>query len=194
MDRGDRLEELGGLLDRHVEHLGDVLALVVHLEGFAVVAGAVAHLARHVHVGQEVHLDLEGAVAGARLAAAALDVEREPALLVAAHLRLGGLREQGADLVEHTGVGRRVRPRGGSADRRLVDLDQLVELVETVDAGVPARHLAGAVELVRHHGREDVVDQRGLAGPGHAGDAGEHTERERHVDAAQIVLAGPRRR
>ena len=71
-------EELERLLARQVEHLGDVLALERDVEGVAVVAGALAHLARHVHVGQEVHLDLDGAVARARLAAAALDVEGEP--------------------------------------------------------------------------------------------------------------------
>ena len=46
-----------------VEHLGDVLALELDVEGVAVVAGALAHLAGHVHVGQEVHLDLDRAVA-----------------------------------------------------------------------------------------------------------------------------------
>ena len=125
-DGRDRLEEVDRLLDRHVEDLGDGLALVVHLERLAVVARAVADLARNVDVGQEVHLDLDRAVAGARLAAAALDVEREPALLIAAHLRLGGLREQLADVVEDAGVGGRVGPRG-TPDRRLVDVDDLVD-------------------------------------------------------------------
>ena len=147
-DRRDRREEVGGLLDRHVEHLGDGLALVVHLERLAVVAGAVADLARDVDVGQEVHLDLDRAVAGARLAAAALDVEREPARLVAAHLRLGGRGEQLADVVEDAGVGRRVGPRG-AADRALVDVDDLVEVLEAGDASVcRPGHRAGAVELV----------------------------------------------
>src|SRR6476620_5169471 len=135
VDRGDRLEELGRVLDGHVEHLGDAIALIVHLEGFPVVPRAVADLARHVHIGQEVHLDLDGAVAGARLAAAALDVEREPARLIPTHLGLGGGGEQRADLVEHTGI------RGGvrswrATDRRLVDADQLVDLVQPRDAGV----------------------------------------------------------
>ena len=133
-DAADRLEELGRLLDRHLEHLGDRLALVVHLERLAVVAGALADLARHVDVGQEVHLDLDRAVAGAVLAAPALDVEREPALLVTADLGLGRLGEQLADVVEHAGVGRRVRARG-APDRRLVDADDLVDLL---DARAPA--------------------------------------------------------
>ena len=72
-------EELEPLLDRQLEHLGDVLALERDVERVAVVARALAHLARHVDVGEEVHLDLDGAVARARLAAPALHVEREPA-------------------------------------------------------------------------------------------------------------------
>ena len=92
---GDRRlvgEELERLLARQVEHLGDVLALERDVERVAVVAGALAHLARHVDVGQEVHLDLDRAVAGARLAAAALDVEAEPPGQVAADLGLAASR------------------------------------------------------------------------------------------------------
>jgi hypothetical protein len=133
VDRLDRLEELGRLGDRHLEHLGDVLALVVHAQRVAVVALAVAHLAVDVHVGQEVHLDLDRAVARARLAAAALDVEAEPARLIAAHLRLGRLAEERADAVEHARVRRRVRARRPS-DGRLVDVHDLVEVVESRDA------------------------------------------------------------
>jgi len=58
-----------------------------------------ADLARHIHIRQEVHLDLDGAVTRARLTAAALDVEREPTGLVAADFRLGGGGEQGSEPV-----------------------------------------------------------------------------------------------
>ena len=74
-DAGDRLEEARPRPRRHVEHVGDRVALELHLQRLAVVAGAVAHVAGDVDVGQEVHLDLDQAVALARLAAAALDVE-----------------------------------------------------------------------------------------------------------------------
>jgi hypothetical protein len=132
------LEERERLLDRHVEHVGDRLALEAHLERLAVVAAPVALLAGHVDVGQEVHLDLDLAVAAADLAAAALDVEREAARLVAARARLGGLREEVADHVEQAGVGGRVRARR-AADRRLVDGDDLVELLDPLDLAVRAR-------------------------------------------------------
>ena len=180
----------GRLLDRHVQHLGDGLALVVHPQRVRVVPGPVAHLARHVHVGQELHLDLDGAVPGARLAPAALDVEREPARLVAAHLGLGGRREQLADVVEHPGVGGRVGPRG-PADRPLVHVHHLVQLVHPGDPGVPARDDPRPVQFPGQRAVQDVVDQRGLAGPGHPGDRDHAAQRERHVHVLQVVLAGP---
>ena len=88
LDLRDVLEEVERLLDGHRQHVGDRLALEAHLERLAVVALAVALLAGHVDVRQEVHLDLDLPVAAADLAAPALDVEREAARLVAARARL----------------------------------------------------------------------------------------------------------
>ena len=76
-----------------------------------------ADVARNVDVGQEVHLDLDQAVALARLAAPALDVEREAPRPVAALARLLDLREELADRREQArcrspGFERGVRPIG----------------------------------------------------------------------------------
>src|SRR6056297_961670 len=92
-DRRYCLEETPCLFDGHVKHLGDGLALVVDFKGFPVVPGAMTDLAWHVYVREEVHFDLQRAVAAARLASAALDVEAEPPRLVAADLRLRGRGE-----------------------------------------------------------------------------------------------------
>ena len=160
-NRGECGEELCGLFHRHFEHVGDGLALVVHFEGFAVVALAVAGFAGHVHVRQEVHFNLQGAVAGAVLAAATLNVKRESTRGVAAHFRFAGLCEQLTDVVEHAGVGSGVRARG-AADRRLIHVNDLVQVFQAVDALVAAGHLLGAVELVRQGGIQNVVDQGGF--------------------------------
>ena len=93
---------------------------------------ALADRAGHPDVGEEVHLQPVRAVALARLAAAAGVVEAEPARLVAADLRLAALGEEGADLVEDLDVRRRVRARR-AADRRLVDVDHLVDMLGAVD-------------------------------------------------------------
>ncbi len=59
--RGTGAKKAHGVLDGHVEHVGDVLALVADLERLAVVALAVADLAGDVDVGEEVHLDRDRA-------------------------------------------------------------------------------------------------------------------------------------
>jgi hypothetical protein len=111
-----------------------------------------------------VHLDLDLPVAAADLAAAALDVEREPARLVAAGARLLGLGVEVANLVEEPDVGGRVRP-WGTPDRGLVDGDDLVEVLEALDPLMGARPHPRAMELVGDGLVEDLVDQRRLAGP-----------------------------
>ena len=90
------------------------------------------------------HLDLDLAVAGAVLAPPAADVEREPARKVAADPGLGDLAEELADVVEHPRVGRRVRARG-PADRRLVDVDHLVDLLPPRQPPMPARQRSRAI-------------------------------------------------
>src|SRR6185369_2063239 len=145
-DVRDRREELERLGDGHLEDVGDRLALEVDLQRLAVVALAVADLARDVDVGQELHLDLEDAVALAVLAAAALDVEAEAAGRVAANARLRHAGEQLADGREQPDIRGRVGARR-SPDRALVDLDDLVDVLGALELVVRPDRLTRAVEL-----------------------------------------------
>ncbi len=140
------LEELQRLGDRHREDVGDGLAPIQDLEGLAVVARTVAHVTVHVHVGQEVHLDLDGPVPGAGLTTPALDVEGEATLLVPADLGLLGLGEEFANLVEDPRVRRGVRARGAT-DGLLVDGDDLVEVLDPEDGVVLGRDGLRPVDL-----------------------------------------------
>ena len=161
-----------------------VLPLILHFERLRVVALALADFARHVHVGQEVHLDLDDAVALARLAAAAFDVERKPARRVAAHARLGNHREELADVIERAGVRRRIAARR-AADRRLIDHDELVELARALDRSVrSARRLA--VQMLVERAHQHLVDERRFAAAAHAGDA----RRTRRSESARRRRAG----
>ena len=117
------------VVDRQLEHVGDRQTAEAHLERLAIVALALAHLARHVDVGQEVHLDLHETVALTRFAAPALHVEREAPGPVAANLRFGQLGEQLANRREQARVRRRIRARR-AADRTLIDVDDLVDVLE----------------------------------------------------------------
>ncbi len=178
-----------GLAHRQVEDLGDVLALELDAQGGLVEALALADLAGDEHVGEEVHLHELHAVALAGLAPAALHVEAEAAGLVAESARLGRLREDVADEVEHLGVGGRVGARR-PPDGLLVDVDDLVDLLVPDDGLVLAGHVAAAVEQPRQRGVEDAVHERRLPGPGDAGHRHEAAEREGDGDVAEVVLAG----
>src|SRR5439155_26829413 len=101
-------EELERFLHVHFQDVLNTLAFEADLERLAIETPALAHRARHPHVGKEVHLQPVRAVALARLTPAARLVEAESARRVAPNLRLWHLGEQRADLVEDLDVRRRV--------------------------------------------------------------------------------------
>ena len=166
-----------------------LLPAVEHLQGLAVVAPALARLAAHVDVGQEVHLHAAHAVALAGLAAAALHVEGEAARLVAARPRLRGEAEQLADEGEGPGVGRRVAARR-AADGALVDGNDAVDGLRAFERPVRAGLGPAPLELLQQRAVQDVVDQRRLARARDAGDRGEHAERDLHVEIPEVVGPG----
>ncbi len=145
-DLRDVFEMAERLLHVHLEHFGDALVLEHDLQRFAIEAVAFADRAGDPDVGQKIHFEAVRAVAFARFAAAALHVEAEPARLVAAAFRFGQLRVEVADVVEQLDVRGRVRARR-AADRRLIDGDELVELLEAFDPVVRAGLAFAAVQI-----------------------------------------------
>src|SRR5467141_2064931 len=117
------LEKVERVGDRQVQHVGNRLSFITDLQCFPIVTPSFAHFARDVDVGQKVHLDLHQPVALACLAPAAFDIEREQAR-----------------------VCRRVGPRR-AADRALIDVDHLIDVVEPLQTFVRSRHDLGAIEV-----------------------------------------------
>src|SRR5450755_623058 len=122
---------------RHLEQVGDGVAVVANRERFTVVTAAAADIALHVHVGQEIHFDAALAFALASFAASAGDVEREASGLVSALARLGQHSVEVADRGKNSRVGRGIRARR-AADGRLVDANDLVDQFRTGDGFVGA--------------------------------------------------------
>ena len=136
------------------------------------------------------HFDLQQAVAGTVLAPPALDVKAEAPRLVAAHFRGGELCEQIADDRKGAGVGDGVASRG-AADRRLIDHNHLVDLIDAEQLLVFAGTFLGTMEVTEEGAAQHVVGERALAGTGNAGDAGEQTERDFDVHVLEIVFRRP---
>src|SRR5262249_48681213 len=159
-------------------------------ERLAVEALAFANGAGDPNIRQEVHLQLGCAVSLARLTAAAGPVEAESARRIAANLGIRQLGEVGAYLVEHFDVGSRVRS-GRAADRRLVDVDDLVDVLGpgnpvAADADDLGRFLQSllvrsfalvrlTVRSIAEPGKKDFVDERTLSRAADASDADEHS-------------------
>jgi len=143
---GHVAEKVEAVIDGHLEDVGDVEAFVGDFERLAIEATATARLAGHIDRRQEIHLDLDHAIAFAVFATPALHVEAEPARPVTAHAGRRQLREEIADRIERAGVGERIRARG-APDRCLVDDDSLVNQVEPVDGVMRTGRLLGVIEM-----------------------------------------------
>ena len=183
-------EEFDGLLDAQVQHVVDVFAAVFHFQDVGLEALAAAGLADHLHVGHELHRDVDHAFAQTLGAAAAVDVEREVRVPVAVHLRVGLLGEQAADVVIHLQVGHGIGARA-LADGVLVDIFDGGDLAQVAPEFLEdARLAADLVDVAVQGGVEDVAHQRTLAAAAHARHDGHTAKREAHVDVLQVVLAG----
>ncbi len=183
-----RGEELLAGVYVQVEHVRDVLALEPDRERLRAVALALTDVAGDEHVAQEVHLDAHDAVALARLAAAALQIEAEARGAPALHARLRELREEGPDVVEGLRVGAGVAARR-APDGLLIDGDDLVDRVDALHPAVLADPVLRVVEAPRELRQQDAVDEGALAGAARPRDRHEAPERDADVDVLQVVLA-----
>ena len=136
---GHVFEELHGLVDGHVEHIGYRLALETHFERLTIIALAMTLLAGHLDIGQEVHLDGLVAIAATGLTTSTLDIEGESPWLITSDLGLREVDKQRTDIGKDTRIcswiGARCAPNG-----RLIDIHHLIYIFQTLDA------------LVRHGG------------------------------------------
>ena len=134
---------------------------------------------------------MAGFAASAALAVGS-DVEAESSRLVAANLGIRQACVEVADCVEDLDVGGGVRS-GRAADGRLVDIDDLVEVFEAVNAFVSAGiDVLGTVEVAGEGFADDVVYQRTLAGAGNAGDANESPKGISTVRFLRLLCLAPR--
>src|SRR5467141_461980 len=164
------------------------MVLVADSERFGIVAAAPAHFAHHVNIRQKIHFDAAKAVALAGFAAAALDVKAEAAGAVAAFARFRKHGKEIADGREDAGVGGGIRARR-AADWGLIDFDDFVDVLGADNFAVRGGRFGGAIQFLRERAIKNVVDERGFAGAGDAGDDGEQAERQRDVYFFEVVRA-----
>ena len=157
-DVGHVFKEFHRLIDGHVEHISDTFAFEAHFERFAVVAFAVAGFARHIHIGEKVHLDGFVAIAAAGFAATTFDIEGEATGLVGTYLGFGKIDKEGANVVEHASVGGWVGA-WRAAERTLVHCHHLVDVFQTFHLVIRQRFAERVVDVLRKKWLQGVVDE-----------------------------------
>ena len=185
-------KEAQRLLHRHLQHVVNVLALVLHVENLCLVARAVAVLAGQLHVGQELHLHRHRAVALAGVAAPARHVERKMPRREREPLGLGLRGKQLAHQIESLDVGDGIRARRAT-DRRLIHQHHVVQPLHAAQRSENPGGIAaiGLAQRPRHRAIQHLVHQRGFARSGDAGDRNQHPQRNLHVQSVQIVGSRP---
>src|SRR5690554_1441974 len=189
-ERGEGCEELRRLIHAELKDLGDIFAAISDAERLIVIAPPIADLAGHIDVVEEMHLDLHDAVAGAGLAAPSFDVEREPPWLEAARAGVREGCEDLPDLIEGFCIGRRVRARR-PPNRSLIDRDHLIERLKPFDRLMCADSALAPIKMPHQRWKERAIDERALPCPAYASDRDEAAERDRGVDAAEVIFARP---
>ncbi len=194
------------LLHVHLQNVADILILEADLQGLAVKAASLAHRAGDPDIGEEIHLQAVGAVAFAGLTSAARLVEAEPPRLVAPNLGLRHQRVQAADFVENLDVGGRIGT-GRPPDRRLVDVDDLVNIFHAFNSAIAVFDCRFAVGIFHFSTilffvnlqsaicnlqslLKDVVDERRFSGAGNAGNAHEFAQRDSDIDVFEVIVTG----
>ena len=113
-------EEGDRIVHRHLQYVVDRLFAVADFENLILEALAAAGFAHQLHVGHELHADLDESLALTLLATAAGDVEREVRGVESRPLGVGLVGVEFADLVVGFDISHGIRPRG-FADRVLID-------------------------------------------------------------------------
>src|SRR5215831_5620843 len=155
-----------------------------------VIAMSAADFAQDINVRHEVHFNAALAFTLAVLTTSAGDVEGKPAGLVPtlARLRQHGIKI--ADMREDAGVCCGIGARR-PADGRLINADDLINMLSTGDGFVRSGLFARAIQRPSQGFIENVIHQSGFSRAGNASDDGDHAKWKRYVHGAQIIGAGP---
>ena len=163
------------------------LPLKLDLQRLTTVPLTLADLAGDRNVGEKLHLDLVVSLALTRLAPTAFHVERKPAGFVSPGPSLGDSGEQLSDGGKGARVGGRVAA-GSPANGRLVDVDHLVDVFDSLDLVEIAGPVLSPEEVLGQLLVEDLVDKGALATARYTGDAHKDAQRDLDLYAFEVVL------
>ena len=90
-------EKLQGLIDGHIQNIGDALIFIFYIERIPIKPFAVTNIAGNVNIGQKMHLYANQAIAFTSFTTPALHIKAEASWFKPAHPCIGKIGEQITD-------------------------------------------------------------------------------------------------
>ena len=116
------------------------------------------YFTRNLDVGQEIHLDGFIAITATGFATAAFHIEGETPWFITSDFGFRKIDKQTANITEYSCVGSWVASRCPT-QRRLVDVDYLVDIFQPLNAVVRHGPFEGTVEMLGENGLQGFVDK-----------------------------------
>ena len=127
------------------------------------------------------HFNLDNTVTATVLAPASLDIKAETPLLVTAGLGIRCSCKQITDLIKNSGIGCRIGT-WGTSDRGLVNVNYLVQLLNSCNIPVPTRNGSRTVQFSCQCLIQNLIYQRTLTGSGYARNTGKYAQWDLHIN------------
>src|SRR5699024_5662541 len=127
-----------------------------------------ANFTLNIHIGQEVHFDLQSTVARTGFTTSTFNIEGEPTGFIPANFGFLGISEKVPHMIEDSRISSSIGTRRPT-NRRLINVYDFIQLIQTIYATVPSRDMSSAVALIGQYFVQDLIEDRKSVGQGSSG-------------------------
>src|SRR5665647_555473 len=135
------------------------------------------------------HFNFDDAITGASFAPSPPYIKTKPPRLVTPDTGFSRIRKKFPDAIKGPGIGSRIGARG-AADGRLVNIDDLVQVLNPQQILMCTGPMPTAMKLFHQRRIEDVLNQGTFAGTGYPADNHHFPQRDGYINVLEIM--GPR--
>ncbi len=180
-------KKITGFFYRHIQHVVNIFPFIADFKRLLVKPFSTANVTLNIHIRKKIHLDRDNPRTLTVFTTAAFHVKAESSGLIAADLRFGKRCKK----ITYTGKNTYIRSRigtGGSSDRTLIYVDDLVDMFKPRQFSVSSDSIACPHQMIAHRRIQNIAQQRRLSGTGNPGYTGKSSKRNTYRNIFQIVL------
>ena len=170
-----------GLIHGHFQYISNAFSFKGCFQGFPIVTFPLTNLTGNIDIRQEVQFDLDDTIPLAGFTTPALYIKAKAAFFVSPGFGLFAFGKDFPNGIEYTGIGCRIAS-GSTADRALINGNDLIQILQASDLGIIFRHHFGAVQLVGQGMIKNIIDKSTFSGAGNTGYRHKNTQWNFHIN------------